>query len=131
MVLKKNRSVIRIIIKQRHVQTVNAQKPCCKHKKNLIVRLLQALIRIYAFLISPFLGRHCRFYPTCASYAHQSLENHGIFKGIYLIFSRISRCHPWSKRHFIDFVPEQFAWRDVLRYKRPSFTRQCSRPESR
>ncbi len=82
-----------------------------------MVLLLQYLIKAYSFVVSPFLGRNCRFHPTCSSYAHKALEKHGAFKGIFLIFMRILSCHPWSKRDFSDPVPERFAWRDFLGYK--------------
>lgn len=84
----------------------------------MIVRFFQALIRIYAYLVSPFLGRNCRYHPTCSSYAHQALGEHGLLKGILLTILRVLNCHPWSKRPFHDPVPKRFAWGDVLRYKR-------------
>jgi len=83
-----------------------------------MVRLLQYIIKAYAYLVSPFLGRNCRYYPTCSSYAHQSLEKHGILKGFFLITARILSCHPWSKRKFNDPVPKLFTWRGILGYKR-------------
>ena len=83
-----------------------------------MVKLLQYFIKIYSFLVSPFLGRNCRFSPTCSSYSHQSLEKHGVCKGVYLILVRIFSCHPWSKKDLNDPVPERFAWNEILRYKR-------------
>ncbi len=85
-----------------------------------MVRLFQFLIRGYAYIVSPFLGRSCRFHPTCSSYAHQALEQHGVLKGMILIIRRIFSCHPWSKKNYDDPVPKRFAWRDILGYKRCS-----------
>lgn len=58
-------------------------------------RLLILLIRFYQVAISPLIGPHCRFYPTCSHYTIQAIERHGIFKGLYLGVRRLSRCHPW------------------------------------
>ncbi|HQT26367.1 MAG TPA: membrane protein insertion efficiency factor YidD [Burkholderiales bacterium] len=58
-------------------------------------RLLIGLIRIYQYCLSPFLGRSCRYTPTCSEYACQALAKYGFFKGLWLGARRISRCHPW------------------------------------
>ena len=89
-----------------------------------MVALFQYLIKFYSYLISPFLGNNCRFYPTCSTYAHQSLEKHGILRGLYLIITRTFSCHPYSKRKFHDPVPSSFAWKDILRYKRSTLTNE-------
>lgn len=59
----------------------------------------QKLISFYQKYISIFLKRSCVFYPTCSEYAKQAIEKHGAFKGVYLGFRRILRCHPWQKDH--------------------------------
>lgn len=84
----------------------------------LIARFSQALIKGYAFLISPLLGRTCRFEPTCSRYAHEAIERHGPWAGIGLTISRLMRCHPWSKADWHDPVPERFTATRILRYKR-------------
>ena len=53
-------------------------------------------IKIYQICISPLFGTSCRFEPTCSNYAIQSIDKHGIFKGLTLTVKRISRCHPWG-----------------------------------
>ena len=53
-------------------------------------------IKIYQVCISPLFGASCRFEPTCSNYAIQSIDKHGIFKGLTLTVKRISRCHPWG-----------------------------------
>lgn len=58
-------------------------------------KVLIAIIRAYQYLISPMLGPHCRFHPTCSAYAVEALEQHGIFKGTWLALRRIGRCHPF------------------------------------
>ena len=54
------------------------------------------LIQIYKFLISPIIGKNCRFNPTCSNYALEALKKHGLFLGIYYSIIRISKCHPWG-----------------------------------
>ena len=58
--------------------------------------LLQIPIYLYRFLLSPFLGRNCRYYPTCSAYALEAIENHGAARGGWLAAKRICRCHPWG-----------------------------------
>ncbi|HTE27614.1 membrane protein insertion efficiency factor YidD [Flavitalea sp.] len=63
-----------------------------------------ALIKIYQWVISPWLGPQCRFTPTCSNYALQAFKKYGLFKGFWLTIKRISRCHPWGG-HGEDPVP--------------------------
>ncbi|MBS7526526.1 membrane protein insertion efficiency factor YidD [Fusibacter paucivorans] len=53
------------------------------------------MIKFYRGFISPFLGHHCRFQPTCSQYALQAIEKYGALKGGYLSIKRISKCHPF------------------------------------
>ena len=57
-------------------------------------KLLQLLIRAYQLLLSPFLGNHCRFTPSCSAYAMEAIEKYGSLKGSWLAIKRIGRCHP-------------------------------------
>ena len=56
---------------------------------------LVALVVGYKLTISPLLGRHCRFEPSCSSYFRQSVEKYGAWKGCVRGLGRICRCHPW------------------------------------
>ena len=67
-------------------------------------RLLQFLIRSYQVTISPFLGGHCRFTPTCSAYAMEAIERYGALKGSWLAVKRIGRCHPLCEGGY-DPVP--------------------------
>ena len=67
--------------------------------------VLIALIRIYQFFLSPLLGNHCRFYPSCSQYAREALEFHGVVRGLGLAIRRVLRCHPWHPGG-VDPVPE-------------------------
>ena len=53
------------------------------------------IVRVYQRLVSPLLGRHCRFEPSCSSYFVQSVEKHGAVHGSLRGLARICRCHPW------------------------------------
>ncbi|HEU0223493.1 MAG TPA: membrane protein insertion efficiency factor YidD [Paracoccaceae bacterium] len=61
-------------------------------------------VRAYRLLLSPWLGFHCRFQPTCSAYALEALEKHGALRGTWLALKRIGRCHPWGGSG-IDNVP--------------------------
>lgn len=67
-------------------------------------RLLVGLIRVYQYAISPFLGRSCRYHPTCSEYAVEAVQKHGALKGGWLGVKRICRCHPWHPGGY-DPVP--------------------------
>ena len=69
-----------------------------------MARILLQLLTMYRLLISPFLGRNCRFFPTCSDYATEALSRHGAAKGSWLTLKRITRCHPWHPGGF-DPVP--------------------------
>lgn len=55
------------------------------------------LIKFYQWLISPLLGEHCRFYPSCSQYSEQAIEKYGAFRGSWKGLKRILRCHPFNK----------------------------------
>jgi uncharacterized protein len=56
---------------------------------------LIGLVRAYQYFLSPFVGTQCRFTPTCSHFAVEALDRYGAFKGGYLAFRRLLRCHPW------------------------------------
>ena len=60
-----------------------------------VSRLLVSLVRGYRYAVSPLLGMHCRFHPSCSAYAVEALERHGAVRGVWLALSRLARCHPW------------------------------------
>ncbi len=67
-------------------------------------RIAVVLIGAYRYLLSPFLGNNCRFYPSCSHYAQEAVETHGILRGGWLALRRIARCHPWHPGG-VDPVP--------------------------
>ena len=68
------------------------------------VFLLIIPVKLYQYLISPFLPNSCRFEPTCSEYTIQALRTRGVFTGLYLSVKRILRCHPFGG-HGYDPVP--------------------------
>ena len=69
-------------------------------------RLAALPVHLYRWTLSLFLGRHCRYHPTCSAYALEAIECHGAVKGWGLALRRILRCHPWGASGF-DPVPEK------------------------
>lgn len=66
---------------------------------------LRAMIWLYRHSLSLFMGRNCRFLPSCSAYADEAIRIHGAIKGSELALRRICRCHPWGGSGF-DPVPE-------------------------
>ncbi len=71
-----------------------------------MVRILLALIALYRFCISPLIGNHCRFYPSCSEYAQLSLKRFGLIRGSYLSIKRLLKCHPYHPGG-MDLVPDK------------------------
>ncbi|MGY6215178.1 membrane protein insertion efficiency factor YidD [Methylolobus aquaticus] len=69
--------------------------------------VLLSVIRTYRFLLSPWVGNHCRFHPTCSSYAITAIERFGALRGAYLAIRRLLKCHPLHRGGY-DPVPETF-----------------------
>lgn len=69
--------------------------------RNLAEKLLAALVilpvRFYRYFISPLLGPHCRFQPTCSEYFITAVRKYGPLSGALRGLWRICRCHPWSR----------------------------------
>lgn len=67
-------------------------------------KLLIFLIRMYQAGLSPLLGGHCRFYPSCSHYGIEAMRQHGAIRGSYLTLRRILRCNPFCRGGY-DPVP--------------------------
>ncbi|MCF7929715.1 MAG: membrane protein insertion efficiency factor YidD [Spirochaetales bacterium] len=84
--------------------------------------LVTVPIHLYRFLVSPLLPDTCIYTPTCSHYAVDAVMKHGIFKGLLLALTRISRCTGGFFTGGEDPVPEQFSFhyiRDSYRRFRP------------
>jgi putative membrane protein insertion efficiency factor len=60
----------------------------------MIKNFFLKLIKFYQIFISPSLGKHCRFYPSCSEYFYLVIKKYGILKGLFLGAIRILKCHP-------------------------------------
>jgi putative membrane protein insertion efficiency factor len=59
-------------------------------------RLAVIPVRLYRLLVSPLLGRRCKYHPSCSQYAIEALEEFGLLRGVVLAGWRLLRCNPWS-----------------------------------
>lgn len=66
--------------------------------------LIIGIIKLYQIVISPILGKNCRFYPTCSTYMIDAIKKYGIIKGGVLGIKRVSKCHPFNAGGY-DPVP--------------------------
>ncbi len=73
-----------------------------------LARLLLVLVAGYRRFVSPLLGPHCCFYPSCSAYAAEAIARHGALRGSRLAVARVARCHPWSGGG-VDHVPPRKA----------------------
>jgi putative membrane protein insertion efficiency factor len=67
-------------------------------------KIVLFLIRCYQVLLSPLLGGHCRFYPSCSNYTYEAIKKHGLLKGIFLGGKRLLKCHPFHPGG-VDLIP--------------------------
>lgn len=80
-------------------------RPGDRRWRRLVNAPLLAAIYGYRLLLGPWLGGHCRFYPTCSQYALDAYRLHGPLRGSWLTLRRLARCHPFGGRG-VDPVPE-------------------------
>ncbi len=69
-------------------------------------RIIDFFLRGYQRLLSPFLGAHCRYRPSCSEYMRQAINKFGLLRGGWLGIRRILRCHPFGG-HGYDPLPEE------------------------
>jgi putative membrane protein insertion efficiency factor len=70
---------------------------CLRRCDRAAVAVLVGLVVVYKATLSPLLGRHCRFTPTCSAYLRQAVEKYGAVRGTLKGIARIGRCHPWHR----------------------------------
>jgi uncharacterized protein len=69
-------------------------------------RLVLIPIRLYQLLVSPLLGRRCKYHPSCSQYALEAFEEFGLVRGAVLAGWRLLRCNPWSHGG-VDYARQQ------------------------
>lgn len=57
--------------------------------------VLIAAVRCYQLFISPLLGQHCRYEPSCSQYFILAVRKYGAISGAARGIWRICRCHPF------------------------------------
>ncbi|NLJ79043.1 MAG: membrane protein insertion efficiency factor YidD [Tissierellia bacterium] len=64
-----------------------------------MARIAILFIKFYQNIISKyvFVGKNCRFYPTCSQYSIDAYRAYGFIRGTYLSIRRILRCHPFNE----------------------------------
>ena len=72
--------------------------------KNLLSKLMIGLIKLYQVTLSPYIGRACRYTPTCSNYGIEAIQKHGPFKGFWLTLKRVLSCNQWGGSGY-DPVP--------------------------
>ena len=75
----------------------------------LYERVIRTGHRAYKLTLSPWIGRQCRYLPTCSDYAAEALIWHGPLRGGWLAARRLCRCHPWGGSGY-DPVPSAPEW---------------------
>ena len=60
----------------------------------IIDNFIILIIKLYKYLISPFLISNCRYLPTCSEYFIDCVKLNGTLKGTLLGIKRILKCHP-------------------------------------
>ena len=63
------------------------------------------MLRGYKRWLSPLLGQHCRFHPSCSIYATEAVERFGVLRGGWMGLVRLGKCHPFHPGGY-DPVPQ-------------------------
>ena len=64
----------------------------------------------YQVLLSPLIGKGCRFSPTCSRYAVTAILRHGVLRGSLLAGWRILRCNPYGRGGNDPVPPHTGSW---------------------
>lgn len=51
-------------------------------------------IHAYRWTLKPLIGAECRHLPTCSTYALDAIDLNGVWRGAWLMVSRVWRCRP-------------------------------------
>jgi putative membrane protein insertion efficiency factor len=76
-------------------------------KQSVGVKAALAALRIYKVYLSILFAGSCRFEPTCSRYAYEAIERFGVMQGSWMVFKRLLRCQPLSRKFGYDPVPEK------------------------
>ena len=79
-------------------------KRFCLFVRSLVSKFLIGLIKLYQVTLSPWIGRACRYTPTCSNYGIEAIQKYGPIKGFWLTLKRVLSCNPWGGSGY-DPVP--------------------------
>ena len=65
-----------------------------------VAACLVGLVRAYQATLSPWLGRQCRFTPTCSEYLVEAVRILGPWRGTVRGVWRVLRCNPFCRGGF-------------------------------
>lgn len=71
----------------------------------MIKKILICIIKLYQRIPGNFHG-YCKHIPTCSQYMIDSLNEYGLFKGLFLGIKRILKCNPFGTFGY-DPVPKK------------------------
>jgi putative membrane protein insertion efficiency factor len=91
---------------EQRMETPARPLPTSPH--SLPVRAALFTLRFYKSYLSILLAGSCRYEPTCSRYAYEAIERFGVWRGSWLGFRRLLRCHPFSGRFGLDPVPDEW-----------------------
>ena len=80
-----------------------------------------ALVRLYRPTLSPLVGGHCRYLPTCSEYTEVAIARFGLWAGTWIGVARLQRCGPFGASGFDpvpDSLPDGARWYRPWRYGR-------------
>ena len=66
-----------------------------EYKLNMKYPLI-LIIKFYQYFISPWLGKNCKYSPTCSAYCLEAINSYGAIKGMFFSIKRIIRCNPFT-----------------------------------
>ena len=77
------------------------------------------MIKLYRLILSPLLGRNCRYLPTCSEYTEEAIRRYGLWAGTWIGLARFQRCGPNGASGFdpvAEKLPRGSAWYLPWRY---------------
>ena len=80
---------------------------------NILAWVMLGVIHTYRLVLSPYMGKQCKFQPTCSEYGLDAIKTHGAIKGGLLTLWRIVRCNPWAKGGYEPVTPKKSAKKET------------------
>ncbi|HEY5625341.1 MAG TPA: membrane protein insertion efficiency factor YidD [Dehalococcoidia bacterium] len=66
-------------------------------QRSALSRFAERFIRTYKSRVSPRLGAHCRFEPTCSEYGLEAYRRYGFLHATVKTLWRVVRCNPLTR----------------------------------